>query len=42
MLSTVIFIVVLLHLAAGFGYLLYKLTPSNKEVIVNKKDKTTI
>jgi hypothetical protein len=30
MLSTVIFIVVLLHLAAGFGYLVYKLSPTKK------------
>jgi hypothetical protein len=42
MLSTVIFIVGLLHLAAGFGYLLFKLSPSKKEVLVNEKDKTTI
>jgi len=42
MLSTIIFIVVLLHLVAGFGYLIYKLSPAKKEVIVNKKDKTTI
>jgi len=42
MLSTVIFIVVLLHLAAGFGYLIYKLSPSKKEVSVNEKDKTSV
>jgi hypothetical protein len=30
MLSTVIFIIVLLHLAAGFGYLIYKLSPIKK------------
>ncbi len=30
MLSTVIFIIVLLHLGAGFGYLVYKLSPSKK------------
>jgi hypothetical protein len=42
MLSTVIFIVVLLHLAAGFGYLVYKLSPSKKEGHINEKDKTSI
>ncbi len=30
MLSTIIFIAVLLHLGAGFGYLVYKLSPSKK------------
>lgn len=30
MLSTIIFIIVLLHLGAGFGYLIYKLSPSKK------------
>lgn len=30
MLSTIIFIIVLLHLAAGFGYLIYKLSPTKK------------
>lgn len=30
MLSTVIFIIVLLHLGAGFGYLVYKLSPNKK------------
>jgi hypothetical protein len=32
MLSTVIFIIVLLHLAAGFGYLIYKLSPTKKVI----------
>lgn len=30
MLSTIIFIIVLAHLGAGFGYLVYKLSPSKK------------
>lgn len=30
MFSTIVFIVVLLHIAAGFGYLMYKLSPSKK------------
>ena len=30
MLSTIIFIIVILHLAAGFGYLAYKLSPTKK------------
>ncbi len=30
MLSTIIFIVVLLHLVAGFAYLAYKLSPTKK------------
>lgn len=30
MLSTVILIIVLLHLAVGFGYLIYKLSPTKK------------
>ncbi len=30
MLSTIIFILVIAHLVAGFGYLVYKLTPSKK------------
>jgi hypothetical protein len=38
MLSTVIFIIVLLHLAAGFGYLIYKLSPTKKVVDSNKDD----
>ena len=42
MLSTVIFVVVLLHLALGFGYLAYKLSPSKKEIQLNKKDKSII
>jgi hypothetical protein len=42
MLSTVIFVVVLLHLALGFGYLVYKLSPSKKEFQLKEKDKTTI
>jgi hypothetical protein len=28
--ATFIFIIVLLHLAAGFGYLIYKLSPTKK------------
>jgi hypothetical protein len=32
MLSTIVFIVVLLHLGAGFGYLIYKLSPSKKVI----------
>ncbi len=28
--ATFIFIIVLLHLAAGFGYLIYKLLPTKK------------
>lgn len=28
--ATIIFIIVLLHLVAGFGYLIYKLSPSKK------------
>lgn len=39
MLSTIIFIVVLLHLAAGFGYLIYKLSPSKK---ATDSDNTTL
>ena len=31
MLSTVIFIIVLLHLVAGFGYVIYKLMPTKKK-----------
>ncbi len=30
MLSTIIFIIVIAHLGAGFGYLMYKLSPSKK------------
>lgn len=32
--STVFFIIVLLHLLAGFGYLIYKLSPFKKVVDV--------
>jgi|GEM_PF-1689432 len=32
MLSTVIFIIILLHLAIGFGYLIYKLSPTKKVI----------
>jgi ABC-type multidrug transport system permease subunit len=39
MLSTIIFIVVLLHLVAGFGYLAYKLSPSKK---TTDSDNTTL
>jgi hypothetical protein len=28
--ATLIFTIVLLHLAAGFGYLIYKLSPTKK------------
>lgn len=35
MMSTVFFIIVLLHLVAGFAYLAYKLSPSKKAVDVN-------
>lgn len=35
MLSTIIFIIVLLHLAAGFGYLIYKLSPTKKVIDTN-------
>ena len=38
MLSTVIFIVVLLHLGAGFGYLAYKLSPSKKTTDSNNSN----
>ncbi len=30
--TTTIFIIVLLHLIAGFGYILYKLQPQKKKV----------
>lgn len=33
--ATIIFIIVLLHLAAGFGYLIYKLSPTKKAVNTN-------
>lgn len=32
MLSTIIFILVILHLVAGFGYLIYKLSPTKKVI----------
>ncbi len=32
MLSTFIFIIILLHLAIGFGYLIYKLSPTKKVI----------
>ena len=32
MLSTLIFTVVILHLLAGFGYLIYKLSPTKKVI----------
>lgn len=31
MLGTVIFSIVILHLVAGFGYLVYKLSPTKKD-----------
>jgi len=37
MLSTIVFIVVLVHLGAGFGYLIYKLSPSKKTVDSDSK-----
>jgi hypothetical protein len=41
MLSTIIFIIVLLHLVAGFGYLIYKLSPTKKVIDPNDdNDKT--
>lgn len=41
MLSTVIFIIVLLHLVAGFGYLIYKLSPTKNVIDKNlDNDKT--
>lgn len=30
MFSSIIFIIILVHLGAGFGYLAYKLSPSKK------------
>jgi hypothetical protein len=38
MLSTLIFTVVILHLLAGFGYLIYKLSPT-KKVVESDNDK---
>lgn len=38
MLSTLIFTVVILHLLAGFGYLIYKLLPT-KKVVESDNDK---
>jgi hypothetical protein len=41
MLLTVIFSVVLLHLAAGFGYLIYKLSPTKKIINTHIDDDKT-
>jgi len=41
MLSTVIFIVVILHLVAGFGYLIYKLSPT-KKIVESDNDKKSL
>jgi hypothetical protein len=38
MLSTLIFTVVILHLLVGFGYLIYKLSPT-KKVVESDNDK---
>ena len=40
-LATVLFIIVMLHLAAGFGYVLYKLEFEEKKDQKNKQDKST-
>lgn len=37
--ANIIFIIVLLHLAAGFGYLVYKLSPTKKTVEKIEADK---
>jgi hypothetical protein len=38
--ATFIFIIVLLHLAAGFGYLIYKLSPSKKSNEILKQSES--
>ncbi len=37
-LGTILFIIVMLHLAIGFGYVLYKLEFSGKKFSTRKKD----